>query len=100
MRPFEQLGEQEQKAATDVAVALTVLGTRIPTLSKVFTDAIVTEFTNCYKLTPNVGKYALRELGQNLFSQNWAFSVHKAGVMLTTEFKPVEAVATNGEMQT
>jgi hypothetical protein len=98
-RSFEQLSEHEQKAAMDVAVAVTVLGTRIPTLSKSFTNAVLTEFTNCYKVVPNVAKYALRELGVSLFKENWEFTVHKTGVMLTTEFKPVEGGSGPGNGQ-
>jgi hypothetical protein len=89
-RPFERLNVEEQKAAVDIAVALTVLGTRIPTLTKGFSDAVATEFVNCYKVVPNVAKYALRELGVSLFKENWEFTVHKTGMMITTEFKPVE----------
>lgn len=95
-RPFEQLGEEQQKAAVDIAVALTVLGTRIPTLSKAFSDSVITEFVNSYGLVPNVAKYALRELGAGLFKQNWEFTVHKTGEMLTTEFSPIDGAAGNG----
>jgi hypothetical protein len=98
-RPFERLSVEEQKAAVDVAVALTVLGTRIPTLSKGFSDAVATEFVNSYKVVPNVAKYALRELGVSLFKENWEFTVHKTGMMITTEFKPIEGgAAGNGQI--
>jgi hypothetical protein len=97
-RPFGQLSEEHQKAAVDIAVALTVLGTRLPTLTKVFTDAIATEFTSHYRLVPNVAKYALRELGTGLYRQNWEFAVHKHGEMLVTEFRPIEGSEGNGEI--
>jgi hypothetical protein len=89
-RPFERLSTEEQKAAVDIAVALTVLGTRIPSLNKAFTDILAAEFTSCYAVDPNVAKYALRELGASLFKENWEFTVHKTGMMITTEFKPIE----------
>jgi len=97
-RPFERLSEQDQKAAVDVAVALTVLGTRVPTLRQEFTDDIVTEFAGCFRLSENVVKYAMRELGRNLFAQNWEFKVHKMGQLLTTEFRPIEASEGNGHI--
>lgn len=98
-RPFEQLSDDDQKAAIDVAVALTILGTRIPTLQKPLTDFIVTEFTSCYGLPRNIVKYAFRELGANLFRQDWNLTATKAGPKLTTQFTPLETSGGgNGEM--
>lgn len=97
-RPFEQLALEHQKAAVDIAVALTVLGTRIPSLSKAFSDSVATEFIGCYKLVPNVAKYAIRELGVGLYRQNWEFKVHKSGNMLTTEFRPIEGTEGDGQI--
>lgn len=89
-RPFSQLSEQDQKAAIDVAVALTVIGTRIPSVQKALTDYVVTEFTSCHSLSANIVKYAFRELGANLFNQDWYFGVTKAGERLITQFQPLE----------
>lgn len=98
-RPFEQLSIEDQKAAIDVAVALTILGTRIPTLQKTLTDFIVTEFTSCYGLPRNIVKYAFRELGTNLFRQDWGLTVTKSGNKLTTRFTPLETSGGgNGEI--
>ena len=97
-RPFDQLGENDQKAAVDVAVALTVLGTRVPSQNKAFSDHVAQEFTRSYNLVPNVVKYAMRELGVGLFQQNWEFKVYKRGGLMTTEFRPIEANEGDGQI--
>lgn len=98
-RPFSQLSDEEQKAAIDVAVALSVIAVRIPSVQKALTDYIVTEFTSCHNLSPNIAKYAFRELGANLFNQDWHFGVTKAGERVTTQFQPLETSGgTNGQI--
>ena len=85
---FEQLSEEDQKAAIDVAVATILIGLRIPSTGKPLYDWIATEFTSSRSLPANVVKYALRSLGRSLAAQNWEMVIKKDGEGLTTVFTP------------
>lgn len=85
---FDQLSEEDQKAAIDVAVAAIVIGLRIPSTGKPLYDWMATEFTSCRGLPANVVKYALRSLGGSLLKQNWELTITKNGEGITTVFTP------------
>ena len=83
---FEELSRKDQEAAIDAAIAVILLGVRIPTVGKELHDYIATEFTSCHGLPRNVVKYAFRSLGQSLFKDNWTLIIQKSGKGLTTKF--------------
>lgn len=85
---FEQLNEDDQKAAIDVAIAAIVIGVRIPSTGQPLYDWMATEFSSCRSLPPNVVKYALRSLGQTLTQQNWVLTIQKDGMGIATSFTP------------
>lgn len=87
-KPFDQLSEDDQKAATDVAVATVVIGLRIPTAGKQLYDFIATEFASCRTIPRNIAKYSLRGLGESLFEQNWTMTITKKQGKVTTFFTP------------
>jgi hypothetical protein len=87
LKPFDQLNEADQKAAIDIGICVAVLGARIPSCGKPLFDYVATEFVSCYSLPPNIAKYALREVGQSLFSSEWTFTIEKTGQGLVTTFK-------------
>jgi hypothetical protein len=98
--PFEQLGAEDQKAAIDVGVCVTVLGTRVPSCGKPLFDFVATEFVSSYKLPPNMGKYALRQMGRSLFDSDWTFTVEKKGDALVTRFERTGSNDGNAPLQT
>lgn len=83
---FEELGEDDQMAAIDVAVATVLVGLRIPSTGKPLYDWVATEFASCRTLPPNVVKYALRHLGQSLYVQDWTLVIEKHGKEVVTKF--------------
>lgn len=89
MKPFEQLSEADQKAAIDVSICVTVLGTRLPSCGQQFVDYVVSEFVKSYTLPPNIAKYALREIAESLFVNEWVFTAEKKGPKLVTAFKQI-----------
>jgi hypothetical protein len=88
-KPFDQLSAADQKAAIDVGICVSVLGTRIPSCGKPLFDYIASEFVASHTLPANIVKYALRQIGQSLFDSNWEFTVKKLGSELITEFKRI-----------
>jgi hypothetical protein len=97
IKPFEQLSEDDQKAAIDVCVSAVLLGLRIPTTGKPLYDWIATEFANCRTLPPNVVKYALRSLGKELYVQDWTMTIEKRGNGVATEFSTRVSGGPNGQ---
>ena|SRR5215475_13629922 len=96
VRPFDQLTPEQQKAAVDIGVTVAVLGTRIPTAGKELYDLVCEHFMKSYTLG-NEGKYALRELGKELFASNWELTVTKRGARLVTQFEKLQG--DNGEIK-
>jgi hypothetical protein len=87
-KPFEELSPEDQKAAIDVSVCAVLIGLRTPSAGKAFFDWLATEFARCRTLPPNVVKYALRSLGQELYSQDWTMTIEKRGSRVVTKFSP------------
>ena len=87
--PFEQLSEADQKAAVDIGVAVSVLGTRL-NCGKELYDFVATEFVRRYSIPANIAKYALREVGKSLFTNDWTFTAEKKAGGLTTSFQRSE----------
>lgn len=85
---FNQLNDEDQQAAIDVAISAVLVGLRIPTTGQQFYDYVTSEFAASRGLPSNVVKYALRNIGQNLLKQNWALTIVKDGERLTTKFTP------------
>jgi hypothetical protein len=98
-KPFEQLNDEDRMAAIDVAIAAVLIGLRIPSTGKPLYDWIATEFSSCRSLPPNVVKYALRSLGQELYGQDWTMTIEKRGGGLVTKFVP-QGAGGNGEEET
>ena len=94
-KAFDQLNGQNQMAAIDAAVATILLGIRIPSTGKPLYDWMATEFASCYSLSPNVVKYALRDLGEELYAQDWTLTIEKRGAGLSTKFSHPDT--NNGE---
>jgi hypothetical protein len=98
--PFEQLNEADQKAAMDVAIATVLISLQIPSAGQPLYDFLVNEFARCHGLPRQVVRYALRHLGQALYTQNWTLTVQKAESKVVTKFTPDSAPASrngNGE---
>lgn len=94
---FNQLSEEDQKAAIDVAVAAIIIGLRIPSTGKPLYDWMATEFASSRGLPPNVVKYALRSVGEGLLKQNWSLTIEKDGEGLMTKFTPEKKEGPNSE---
>jgi hypothetical protein len=95
--PFNELSDQDQKAAIDVAVAAVLIGLRIPTAGKPLYDYVATEFSSSRTLPPNIVRYALRSLGRTLFKQDWTMTITKTSEEVTTHFKPNNPFRDNHE---
>jgi hypothetical protein len=93
--PSEQLNEEDQMAAIDVAIAAVLIGLRIPSAGKPLYDFLGSEFASSRGLPPNVVRYALRHLGQGLFAQDWTLVIEKRGAAVITKFSHPET--SNGE---
>lgn len=93
--PFEELSVEMQKAATDVGCLATALGVRLPSAGKPLFDFVCEEFLKSYALG-NSGKYALREVGKELWNSDWEFTITKRGKRLVTKFEKLQGG--NGEI--
>jgi hypothetical protein len=85
-RAFDDLSEDDQKAAIDVAVAKVLIDARIPSTGTLHDNYIVTEFAGCRTLPPNKIKYALRSIGQSLLKSDWKMTIEKQHGRLVTTF--------------
>lgn len=86
--PFDLLSEDEQKAAIEVAVAVTLLELRMPSAAQLLYDLVADEFATTYILSHNVTKYALQSLGRRLMAQNWTLVIEKNQDKVSTIFTP------------
>lgn len=92
--PFEQLNDEDKKAAIDVAVMVIALTTRIPSLKGIY-DATRAEFVRSYNLG-NSAKYAFRQVTDELMNSNWELKITKKGTRLITGYTRLQS--DNGEM--
>jgi hypothetical protein len=92
-QPFDQLGQEDQKALIDVAVMLIALTTRVPTIKGIY-DAVRAEFIRSYHLS-NSAKYALHHVTDELMNSNWELTIRKKGVRLITSYTKLQS--DNGE---
>jgi DNA-binding transcriptional regulator WhiA len=93
IKPFEELSETDQKTAIDIAVAASLIVTRLPAISELVFDAISREFAAFYDLRANIAKYSLRSLGRTLFETQWECTITKdAQHNLITEFRQGDAI--------
>lgn len=95
-KPFDQLTNEQQKAAIDIGVTAAVLGHRIPSVGKELYDLVCEHFLQSYTLG-NEGKYALRHVGAELLVSNWQFTVTKRGTRMVTKFEKLQG--DNGEIK-
>jgi hypothetical protein len=91
--PYEQLNDADQKAAMDVAIATVLISLQIPSAGQPLYDYLVAEFSKSHGLPRQVVRYALRHLGQALYSQDWTLTVQKAESKVVTKFTPDSAPA-------
>jgi hypothetical protein len=97
-RAFDRLEEQQQRCCIDVAVAVAVIGSRVPAFGKEAFDKIVSAFATSAGVEPNISRYALRDVTDELFYTSWEFHVTKEGPAVATQFmKRKEPVGGNGE---
>jgi hypothetical protein len=88
-KPFQQLSETDQKAAIDIGICVSVLGARLPSCGKPLFDYVASEYVKDYGIPANIAKYALRQVGEALFTSEWTFTIQKTGQGLVTSFKRV-----------
>jgi hypothetical protein len=96
---FDQLSNEDQKAAIDTAVAAILIGLRIPSTGKPLYDFVASEFASSRGLPANVVKYALRSLGRSLTAQNWTLSIVKDGEGVITKFVPEKGPMADSEKE-
>jgi len=84
---FDQLSLGDQKCAIDISIAALIIGTRLGA-DKALYDYVLAEFARSQTIPANLAKYALRSLGENLFKQDWSFTVTKKGSELAAQFHP------------
>jgi hypothetical protein len=92
--PFEELGEEAQRAAIDVSAAVAVLGARLPNAAQVINQVILVEFGEHFG---NKGRAALRHVGSKLFTADWRLVVTKHDVRLETQFENLPS--SNGSLK-
>lgn len=95
LTPFEQLGEEDQKAIIDVTVMVIALTTRVPTTKGLY-ETVRTEFVRSYNLS-NIAKYAFRQVTDELMNSNWELKITKKGRRLITGYTKLQS--DNGDMQ-
>lgn len=95
LTPFEQLGEEDQKALIDVTVMVIALTTRVPTVKGLY-EAVRTEFVRSYNVS-NSAKYAFRQVTDELMNSNWELKIVKKGRRLITSYTRLQS--DNGDMQ-
>lgn len=83
---FETLAEEDQRSATEIGIAMTILATRIPGMGDSVVDAILDEFAKASKLSKNKLRYVLQEVGRALYERPWRFEAVKTGTSLKTAF--------------
>jgi hypothetical protein len=97
-KPFDRLDEQQQRCCIDIAVAVAVIGSRVPAFGKDAFNEIVSAFATSSGVDPNICRYALRDVTDELFYTSWEFHVTKSGHSVATQFiKRKEPVPGNGE---
>ena len=87
---FDQLAEEDQRSATEIGIAMTILATRIEDLSSDIVVAIVKDFSRVTKLSENKLAYVLEEVGRALYQREWRFEITKTGGALKTVFEGKE----------
>lgn len=90
LNPFSQLSSADQKDAIDIGVALTLLGSRLPSTGKPLFDYVATEFVSCYRLPHNLGRHVLRDVGHALIGGDWTLTIVKKGDEIVTSFSKEE----------
>lgn len=98
LKPFEELSATDQKTAIDIAVAASLIVTRLPAISELVFDAISREFAAFYDIRSNIAKYALRSIGKTLFQTQWTCTITKdAAGKIVTQFQQGDQLpGTNG----
>ena len=100
IKPFERLNADQQKVAIDLAVACSLIVTRLPTISQSIFALVEHDFAAQYDVASNIAKYALRDCGRTLFQTAWSCTVTKdIDNYVMTHFKqePESLPAGNGE---
>ena len=77
VKPFDRLSVDQQKVAIDLAVAASLIVTRLPSIGQEVFRLIERDYAAQYDVPANVAKYALRACGQTLFQTPWACTVTK-----------------------
>jgi hypothetical protein len=95
--PFNELSNADQKVAIDAAIALILLGTRMPAVGQPLYDYVTTEFVSCYHVPANLAKYAMRSLAKALMAQDWTLTISKTGSQITTKFTPQPIGGSNSQ---
>ena len=93
---FDKLNAEDQRSATEIGIALTIVATRIPGMSEDVVDAVVDEFARISKLSRNRLRYIMEEVGRALHERDWQFEVIKIGANLRTVFNSKD-VGENGD---
>jgi hypothetical protein len=94
--PFDELDLRTQRAAIDICAAVSVIIARLPAIGTDLHILLKDEFGLVYNVG-NKGAYALRHVGEQLFSSDWQFIIVKDGNRLSTKFdKKLEG--SNGEI--
>lgn len=96
--PFNQLSDEDQAAAIDVAISAVLIGLRMPSAGKPLYDYIATEFAASRGLPANIVRYALRNLGRDLYDQDWTMTITKTGPAMKTHFTPDKPFQSDGEI--
>jgi hypothetical protein len=95
MKPskLDELGSNDQKLAIDVAVAASLLVARLPNMSEVFFDALVSEYSHQQNLPKATSRANMRAIGMKLFKTDWELVITKEGAEIRSVFtpKPVSA---------
>jgi hypothetical protein len=89
-KPFDQLSDDDKKAATDVVVATLLIGLRIPSTGTPLYQYLANEFAKGRSLPANMVRYALQGMGQALVEEDWTLTVYKVGERLTSKFTPTQ----------
>ena len=94
--PFDELSESDQRAAIDIACAVSILITRLPGLipqevssdMPAWMDTIGKEFAINRSLSTELSREALAQIGQQLFNNSWRWNVTKeTDATISTYFK-------------
>lgn len=88
VKPFDRLSPDQQKVAIDLAVACSLIVTRLPSISQAVFQLVEADFAAQYDVSTGIGKYALRECGRTLFETAWSCTVTKdSNNLVATHFK-------------